>query len=543
LLSYQTSPGGTPILVEHRAGPTRAALVFRAGQWDEPLHWAGVTHLVEHVACAGLGRRMGRRADRCNAMVTGLFTRFMTAGTPAEVGEFLAAVTSMLHRPPVEHMTREAQIIRVEAQGRGMTPLDALLRERYGPVGPGLSGYAEHGLRRLGEDDLRAWAGRYFTADNAVLVISGEVPGDLRLDLPPGTRRPPPALLPLSLAMPAYEAIAGYSGVAVSAILPRSTAAMTTVDILRQRLFDLLRSEHGLSYHVQACYDVVNPDTAHVMLGADADADGAGRICDMIIAEVDRLARDGATGDERAEVLADNRAHAALPDAALELLDASAREILLGRPALDNELHLAEIAALTSHDIAACAAAMGESLFTLMPAAVTMRDPRFVRVPQESAVLVRGSRLELATPTDEQRPYRLIAGDEGISLMLSDTRSVTVTFAGCAAVLLTPGGRYVLIGQDNFHLSFDANQWVDGARAEAAIRAHVAADRFIPADSLPGASLATAAVPADPVRAAYTHTGRPWRPVAGGLTGGDPTGPPIPPRSAPIARGRATVRR
>src|SRR6266481_5190313 len=49
--------GGIPVFQAEVPGRVRAALEFRVGTADEPLHMAGVTHLIEHLALHGLGNQ------------------------------------------------------------------------------------------------------------------------------------------------------------------------------------------------------------------------------------------------------------------------------------------------------------------------------------------------------------------------------------------------------------------------------------------------------------------------------------------------------
>ena len=59
---------------------------------------------------------------------------------------------------------------------------------RHGARDYGVAAYPEWGLPAITADDLRAWAARYFTRDNAVLWVAGDrVPAGLRLHLPAGT--------------------------------------------------------------------------------------------------------------------------------------------------------------------------------------------------------------------------------------------------------------------------------------------------------------------------------------------------------------------
>lgn len=108
--------------------------------------------------------------------------------------EYLNGVCAALRDLPTDRLETEKGILRTEAAGKGHGPAHAATLWRYGSRSYGLTGYAETGLYRLTADDVRAWAQTRFTAENAVLWITGDsVPEGLDLTLPRGEWHPAPA--------------------------------------------------------------------------------------------------------------------------------------------------------------------------------------------------------------------------------------------------------------------------------------------------------------------------------------------------------------
>src|SRR5258708_7653338 len=107
----RTEVDGVPTLWVPGPAPMRAGLMFRVGRADESLAWGGITHLVEHLALSGLGKR----PYALNGQVDDNRTGFFVAGTTDEVGEFLSSLTTSLGTPPTDRVAVERQILLTEA--------------------------------------------------------------------------------------------------------------------------------------------------------------------------------------------------------------------------------------------------------------------------------------------------------------------------------------------------------------------------------------------------------------------------------------------
>ena len=165
-------------------GPVRAALTFRVGWADEALVEHGISHLVEHLVLAPLGRPQ----FTWNGSTSAERVTFWCEGTQEQVAWFLSAVAANIRDLPLNQLELEKNLIRAEACHRhgGVTGIHDLWR--WGTEGHGLGVYDELGLDRLDPAPVQAWAARYLTAENAVLWTTSAQPPSL--DLPRGQAVP-----------------------------------------------------------------------------------------------------------------------------------------------------------------------------------------------------------------------------------------------------------------------------------------------------------------------------------------------------------------
>jgi hypothetical protein len=254
---------GIPTLYTFRPGRTRAGLTFRVGQADETLASRGITHLIEHLALF----RLGSTEYHSNGATGLTLTHFYLEGAESDVVAFLRSVCDSLADLPLDRLQRECSILQTEEAGRSAPTLPGW---RYGAQGYGLVSYAEWGNERLTAQEVGDWASRWFTRDNAALwVVGPSLPGDLRLPLPAGERRPTPPATSALGPTPAWFAH-GYNEVLLDALVPRSTAAAMYASVLSRELFRTLRQEGGWSYQAAAHYEPRDADTATIIAYADA---------------------------------------------------------------------------------------------------------------------------------------------------------------------------------------------------------------------------------------------------------------------------------
>ncbi|MBM7084877.1 insulinase family protein [Micromonospora humidisoli] len=439
----QTEVDGVPALVAPTGGPSRAGLVFRVGQADETLARRGITHLLEHLVLHPLGD-----ADYHYNGVTGTTaTHFHLQGPVDAVGSFLTGVCRSLRDLDTGRIDVERSIVLTEEGGRATGPLDSLPLWRHGARDHGLVSFPQWGLHGVLADDLRDWAARYFTRENAVLWFAGEtLPDGLTLDLPAGERHPVPAA---SSALPTTPAC--YTGdsytTALDAVVRHRPAAQVLAGVLERQLFRALRQEAGLSYTAATTYDVRGDGFAVLTAFADAlpgNQDAAlggfldvlaalrvGRVDEADVTAVVTRAIDSLTADDADAVR--------LPGAAFHLLT--------GQPVLQcGEL----VSALKAVDVDAVREAAAEALGTAL-----LMTPRGTSAGWAGYAQAPTGTTEEAGPTQGVTyPYigdpsrRLVVGAEKAVAAGPGALATTVRFDDCAVLLSYPDGGRLLVGAD-----------------------------------------------------------------------------------------------
>lgn len=74
-------------------------------------------------------------------------------------------------------------------------------------------------------------------------------------------------------------------------------------------------------------------------------------------------------------------------------------------------------------------------------------------------------------------------GQEGVSLVDSQGRPLTVRFEECAGLIWSRTGLRRLYGRDGFAIQVDPDEWQNGAAAVRMIDQRLPPDRFIPAET------------------------------------------------------------
>lgn len=454
--------------------PVAAGLVFGVGQSHESLAARGVTHLVEHLALAGIGEQH----VAFNGTADLVATSFLVRGTGAEVGTFLTGVATSLRRLPLERLAREVRILDTEAAGRGDGGVVGMLLDlRFGATGHGLCNYDELGLRRIAAADVERWRDRYFVDGNAALWFSGPTPPPLELDLPSGPAQPPPPLAPMPQPLPAWS---GYrpNVVAAGFLAPRSAAFSLGLQILEQRLLHRLRREEGRSYGVHASLDALAPDVGHGVVVADCLPEEAEAVRDAMMAELGRLAMAGPTAEEQDRLVSQAAKAWSDPEAAPALAGRAAREALLGRPVRARAEALAEMAAVEPSAVASAMGAAFDSALWLVPGNLGMHDRRIVEWSGLSPRRASGkSYIRAGAP---HAPERLVVGTDSVSLAFDADQQVTVGHSDCAAVLSWDDGARTVLGVRGMQVHVHPDAWVDGQRAVAAIDDWVPGSMVVP---------------------------------------------------------------
>ena len=411
--------------------------MFRVGVADETLASRGITHLVEHLAMSP--HHSGQ--EHSNAETADRWTLFHATGSLTEVGRFLDDVCAALRQLPLERIEVEKKILRTEAGGREGSTRRI---HRYGAAGYGLAAFTELSLPRLDEDEVGRWARERFAGGNAVAYLTaGELPDHLDLRLPQGPRLPDPDPGQIVEITPAY-ALGSAGGIALDAIVARSSAAVVFVRAAACSLFQILRTENGYSYVADAAYDPRDSTHATITLVADALEDQQEAMVAAFLAVVHRLGSDDLLEEEVARAKEAARAGLATQDPA-DLLPGQALALLSGQPVQTNPELLDELAAVTVDDVREVARAVWDHALIVCPetsvAAVAAAGVVPARPPIELSL--KGHTFKRAG----QLTAPLILGDDAASLITGEPRT-SVRYADCQAMLSWPDGGRCLIGRD-----------------------------------------------------------------------------------------------
>ena len=194
-------------------------------------------------------------------------------GQAQKVSSFLASICEALSSLPGDRLESEKQILVAEYAARPYDFYSNVVTRRYGATGYGLMGMPQLELRRATIEQLQDYSAQRFTAENAVLWLSGPPPADLRLSLPHGMKQPFPALTPIQPTFPSWYVDDACGGVAAGATVPRVSASTVFCEIAAKRLRERLRTLQAVSYLPRVFYDRLNADIAHLVLYADSDMD------------------------------------------------------------------------------------------------------------------------------------------------------------------------------------------------------------------------------------------------------------------------------
>jgi zinc protease len=453
-------------------------LIFRVGSADESLPTRGICHLVEHLALSPF-HASDAFHDHFNGRVEPRLTRFWAHGTPEELCEFLARLTTGLAALPAGRLADEKRVLRTEAENKGWGSIKSLASYRWGPHGQGLVDYEEFGLRWLSADAVQIWANDWFNSGNAAIWFSGPLPEGLRLHLMLGQRRVQEPTPTLAMATPAIYQV-GSKWVALSMLGNRGYALNAAGAILDRRVRLQVRHEQSLSYDVRVNYLPVDREHVEVSAFADALAPNAAAAARSLIEAVVSLSRTGPTPDEIALVADDAKRVLDDPESVIADLERSANGELEGRPIPLLAEAQARIAALTSEEVADSVRTAYPSALMAIPEDVPMAFEGFTPVPWSSGQRMSGRRVMPMPGT--KHADEIDFSDEGISLTSPGRGTIGMQWSEIGAGLWWADGRRQLIGPDGAGFRVVPDRWRDVGPLLEAIQTHVPPDRWIPMD-------------------------------------------------------------
>jgi predicted Zn-dependent peptidase len=436
---------GVPV-VHTDDGPPLAGLVFRVGSADELLSQRGITHLIEHLAL----HRLGTTDYHFNGTTAPYFTSFFTRGDQATAVSFLQQVATSLNNLPIDRLEIERGVLRTEEDGRALTIGRRMNLWRYGAVGLGATSYGELGLSGFHPHDLTRWVSRYFTRENAVLWFSGmELPTDLTLGLPTGTREPIVESVSVLPKTPAYHPeLPQHLG--LHAVVGRSTAAMVFAAVLQRELFRRMRQESGYCYTPTADYTVIDADRAAIVAIADLAPELREAALGEFIDTIASMQWGKLSPSLLEEVKTTFRTGLTEPGAEASRLPGAAMNLLLGRPIIPIDALRAEVDAVTIADLYVVAAEVAANALLLTPAGLEADWAGYARVSDISERAVNGRPFVPINNPGET----LVIGVDGVTAA-TEAGPLTVLYEDCQAMLMRPDGARTLIGRDGVSFTIE----------------------------------------------------------------------------------------
>ena len=466
------------------SGRVTAGLTFRVGRFDETLPTSGITRLAARLAVRDVFPGKERPGYRLTAEVDGRFTTFrMEAPSAAGITALADAVCRGLAGDQGHALDAYKRALRKEAQDEVVpSALARCLAERYGAAGPGLHAFREYGLYGLDWTQVEDWRRRWLVAGNAVLWVIGEVPGALRLSVPPGPAAPVAAPSePQRVAGPGFV-LAGTRGVGLSLVGRRGGAHFAAVAVLTRRLPGAVRGELGREQTVYRDITELDSELSHTWFAVNAPADDLNPAAQAMLTSLEDLARNGCADEELSSLSAKaTRDLSAAGDtwkSAERMLASQARVILNGHKDRDLAAIGQSIAEAGPDDVRQAAAVMHGHAVVWVPRLVQAITSRMPQLPSWSADTLAGQVLAARGPGPT-----LTVGGEGVMLTIEERFHVTVRFTGLAALIRWKDGKRTMVAADGCTLLLDPGAWTGGGKAIRHVDALTAPELIVSIDA------------------------------------------------------------
>lgn len=472
---------GVPVFWQEGPAPLEAALIFRAGVRDETFATVGITHLVEHVV---MGQASDGR-DSTNAMVEPSMTTFGTAGKPETVAAFLSAVCAAITAPSLERLSVEKKVLEAEGGAVVNPAISQHLRRRFGLSSLGLTDVAPHALRLMDEDVVRAHIRRFFTRDNAALVLSGPPPEDLQLVLPQGVRQIPQPAPRVDLPYPMWFEQDGAQ-LGVSFELPllddvEAEAALLLCSIIRTRVMADLRHSRGWIYDVEVepVLDIDNRGVLCVL--TDPPPHHVLEVQNELLGVLRSLRDVGPSAEEVAACQRELEDYLGDPRNALDETVAAARNYLMGFPVVSAGEKMELARRVTPATCMRVMSLLDGTLVVGMPEGHAPEDAALTAEHARQYPPISGERFRrglrgavMGVPARAQ----LVVGDDGLSF--SDGMYFSMLWEEVEALEEAEPGVVTVTASSGLSVDVSARWFSKGERAIEFIRQNVPAAKVLP---------------------------------------------------------------
>jgi len=454
-LLHETEVDGVRCFWVDSGRPTLAAsLLFRQGSADEVLHESGWLHMLEHLAL----HDRGGGALAVNGSVSPLVTSFDCHGPADMVRAHLTDICSWLGEPTFAELERERGVLRAES-GLRDSAVSRAMTWRYGARGPGLSGQSEPGLGRATAELLTAQAHRVLNRSNAVLVLDGPPPQDLRLSLPDGSFVPPREAVPCDDALPA--AYIEHSGLVVSGVVERSVPATVLPALLQRALKETLRDQAGAAYAPWAHYEAVDRKHAVVFAGSDANPELLPKLVPTALDMLRRMAQDGPNPAHVSEYVEAMVQGLSDPYAAVGLAYRAAHAVFEGREPQTLEDILDEAKSIGPESIGSALASFSATMLFGVPGQAIWKD-ELPMLRQPTAARSRGR--SFRHRDWPATAARLTIGGDSVQVGEGDVVP-SMSVRRVAGMYSFADGRRTLTCEDGWNIFVDPQDWHRGQLA------------------------------------------------------------------------------
>ena len=301
-----------------------------AGSQFEAADEGGVSHFLEHMVFKGTEKRTARQiaeemdavGGQLNAFTAKECTCFYAKVVDEHLPLAMDVIADMATHPAFDpaEMEKEKGVVIEEINMAEDTPEDVvfelLMLAHYGdqPLSRPILGTADR-IQAYRSDDLRAYWGRMYRPQNAVLALAGNYDWDRVKDMALGllgdwqseglerrayaTVPAKPALLTREKDIEQTHICLGYPGVATGDDKGFELSIFNSAfgGAMSSRLFQKIREDSGMAYSVYSCPNAYT-DTGMLAVYAATSPEAANEVIDMIRAEAESIAETGMTREE-----------------------------------------------------------------------------------------------------------------------------------------------------------------------------------------------------------------------------------------------------
>ncbi|MBR2448715.1 MAG: insulinase family protein [Clostridia bacterium] len=307
-----------------------AGVLVKTGSINESAEENGISHFIEHVMFKGTAKRtafeisdhIDRIGAQINAFTSKELTCYYTKSTGDHLEDSLEVLSDIFFNSlfDKEELEKEKGVIIEEINMSEDTPeelcLDLLAKSYYGTSGLGqtILGPVKN-IKRFTRDDVKKYMDKYYTADNVVISLSGDVDieraekfveqyfAEKFTKRKSATQKKikvtPVKTLYKSKRIEQTHIGFAMSGFAMNDDMADAFSIANTVlgGGMSSRLFQKIREELGLAYSVYS-YSSQYKDSGVLEIYAGVNTDARDLAVDAIVSEVKRFKKEGITEQE-----------------------------------------------------------------------------------------------------------------------------------------------------------------------------------------------------------------------------------------------------